>query len=521
MRAVIRRIAVVALAFALAALWCACATASSATDPPISVAVVPSPAAVSALNATEADVVVTNASTQTYLVTSQLITNNLVNATPADTEVVAAGTSTVWHLHLQRAPGAQLPGTALVETQYTPVGGTGSAATAIITALPLIGASGESADSIVALTTDSGTATVDDVHESQTSIVIANKSGDPVEITGIDASAPTFIHVAAAGGQKFPLTIAARSSAVVMFDLQARGAIQRGTVQIAFTAHIAWGPGLAITGGVTASQHVNAGAFGESDIGTVLQLPTLLLAPGVVVLLAISLAWRVGLSPLPRADRGTFALGVKDGEFWVIAILISAAGIFGYWLTTSRLLLGGYGSQSIVVLTGISVAVGLALWTIWCAVPFEHRRRRRISLAPGTPLDVLTALARRPGASLRLPIATQTWGDGHRLVLLPNGLPAQAKGTDPILVCPPLQLSLCANATVPPSAPQQQAERDLCDALARRDGSAIKAINQILTENSSAFVLDWRTVKGLSGLEAASAADLKATNSTAPLIVIA
>lgn len=487
----------------LASLWLGTGHAAAAEQ--LTITVVPAQISPPLQGEIQAIVVATNNSASVITVDLVLQTNGLIaeQALPQDVQIPAQGTVS-FPLPIARASGNLPPGAAVVQASYQVADQPTIYRTAV--AVPIAATVGAFTISQAAITAADQAVRVDDVHQSQFSVELANTSAEQVTVTALTWDGPGYLEVGLTDTVEVPFVLPPNSSSSVGFSTIGTGALASGSAQIRISAALSWPGG---TGSISTAQPVDVGAFGESQIGDLLTIPTLLVLPGAVLLAIWSVLWSLGVRPVAKSSTAPFP--VSSGiQFGVVCLLLSALAIAGYWLTTGQSLLAGYGSLNILVLVVVFVGIALLLYLGVCLVRRQQRhaaedkleqQRLAEALTPGmTPDQVLDKLAARK-ADVWVPQAIQQIGSTTRLVLVPNhGRPA-----DPVLVCVPIELAL-EPLTANPSAAAQLTEQHLCAALSR-GGSAAEVIQQLASGTVTAQK-KWRGAKDLAGIETAAAADL-------------
>src|SRR5262249_14594179 len=108
-----------------------------------------------------------------------------------------------------------------------------------------------------------------------------------------------------------------------------------GKFMLVFEVQAAWRErGLNRSASPLAKHEFDVGVLGESDLQTLLTaagVPTFLLAPGFLIVIAFVLLWNL-------TSTNRIALDLKKPEFWSIAILLSmvAAAVYPFLTRPSR-----------------------------------------------------------------------------------------------------------------------------------------------------------------------------------------
>lgn len=188
-------------------------------------------------------------------------------------------------------------------------------------------------------------------------LLVSNVSAQKLRTMPIRAKGPDFIRFDGLGQTR---SLKAGSVAVIEVDVVAESRVRPGEHQLVFRVPIRVGARHAVD--VAAAKTVKVGVAGESDLLIALGIPSLLLAPGFILLATMSLWWRVRLLRKDW-DSAEFPIEVKSAEFWVLAIGISIAFLAG-WALAGIDLLDQYGVEDLVYLWVISFAVGTVLYLV-------------------------------------------------------------------------------------------------------------------------------------------------------------
>jgi hypothetical protein len=172
-----------------------------------------------------------------------------------------------------------------------------------------------------------------------------------------------------------------------------------GKRKIAFQADLSWNDrGCAYTATLVATEDLEVGIFGQSEILTALGIPSLLVLPGVLVMLVVGMLWKAGV----RFGQSTaeFPYQTKTPEFWLFAVSLSfVAVLLGRWVF-QRPYLNIYQLSDLMWLWFLSVLFGalafVAADIVWSAVLRARRRHeeREKPLPDDDPRKILEKLGR-------------------------------------------------------------------------------------------------------------------------------
>jgi hypothetical protein len=187
-------------------------------------------------------------------------------------------------------------------------------------------------------------------------VIVTNKTDLPLEVRRILGRAP-FVQVYDSTGGSIP----PHGVATFEIDLQTRRRVQPGSHTMVFDVGLAWtSTGGTRTGNVVLTHELEVGVFGESTVLKALSVPSFLLLPGFLMVVAFSLVWqyqrfRAG------ANKADFPLAVASADFWVIAITLS--GLMAVWYP--RDYLSAYGTRDLVEVWLVSVVLGAGAGGLW------------------------------------------------------------------------------------------------------------------------------------------------------------
>ena len=147
---------------------------------------------------------------------------------------IPAGGTVSWDLPIRRVPGSTAPNAVLIRAAYSLSGSTAELTTAA--AVPISTPPGAFDIGKATLTAAGAAIRVDDVHDSQFAVEIANSSQQPVTVDRLEWSYPTFLEVGLVDGVTVPLVVPANGSTSLAFTVRGTGALERGSSQIRLAA---------------------------------------------------------------------------------------------------------------------------------------------------------------------------------------------------------------------------------------------------------------------------------------------
>lgn len=262
------------------------------------------------------------------------------------------------------------------------------------------------AEAIVAISVAGALDTLQQNHTGTVDLIVTNKSSAPISIVSAKPSGPSFITITETKeSSKLPRQIPPRQTRMLVFEVTANDRVVPGKYLVVFTTdvHVSTGGGIDVTS--VASREVNVGVFGESQILQALAVPSFLLLPGFLVLIAAKMLWDRRLLRT-AVESTTFPWVFPSPEFWVLAIMISGAVAFIYPLSGRPNYLEAYGPTDVAIVWVLAVGLGAAAYVL-VMLPrrmwLDHLARQLLSVHDDE-LVTLEKLAR-----LGTPIALQRY----------------------------------------------------------------------------------------------------------------
>lgn len=152
-------------------------------------------------------------------------------------------------------------------------------------------------------------------------IIITNKSTGEIQLEKISPTGPNFICFgktcnSTKESEIFPAiiqTVSPNRTEFIPIDINVIDRVQPGKYMLLFNTVITWKEVENRTGSILTTQEVNIGVFGESEILTVLGVPSFLMLPGFLMLTTLSLLWESKLIRVEKKYREfNNPLGVLD-----------------------------------------------------------------------------------------------------------------------------------------------------------------------------------------------------------------
>lgn len=333
-------------------------------------------------------------------------------------------------------------------------------------------------------------------------LAVSNTAGVPIRVKKVSPQGPGFV-VFEGPELGEGATLAPGEARTFPYQVRVPGRVRPGKHLLLFDVDLEWeDAGQLWTRREVVTHEVEVGVFGESGILTAVGVPSLLILPGVLMLLTVKLLWR------SDGSQGEFPVKVTSAEAGLIAVTLSLLTALVYpvvtgWAGVPRNYLEGYelwdvmwvwfGSVVVAAAGYLLVVGGTRLWTR-AASELEAWRKRRRTPSDEDPIAVLRML-NRLGLGLKLSrVDVEIHGQVRRgYVLVPPD-----EGEETMWVGPNIIVEWRAGAE---DALQREVERQLT-----AEGSPV-ALADLLEQGRARGELKvaWKKVDGLDGPREVSA----------------
>lgn len=390
-------------------LWSAQQVAAAPATPQLTLEVVPATLELPWQGDVEALVVVRNPSEVTVRdVRLSWFTNTgvQVTATPTGTQSLAPGSMAAWTLRLA-SHGAEPPtGPVHLRVDYTGENESGSVSAVALGTLAVTSPALETVDKVAQLRIETSLATLMQHRPGVVYLVLTNSADVPVQVQAVHAQGPEFVMLNSPDLHS-AMPIAPGQTLTFSVGVDVPDMVQPGKHLLLFELPLAWErDGRIWQGTLVRTLAVEAGVLGESELLTLLGIPSLLVLPGFLMMMVWSVLWR---QIKPKHD---FPFAAKTAEFWLFAITLSLLAALTYplitgWFGLVRNYLHGYslndiwwvwiGALGFAVLaysTGVCVHWGIQRWK-------QRRLYERQPQKTDNPMDILRKLDKQ-GLSLNV-----------------------------------------------------------------------------------------------------------------------
>jgi hypothetical protein len=343
-------------------------------------------------------------------------------------------------------------------------------------------------------------------HPGVVYLLVANDSGAPIKINSITGSGPDEVTF---DNPKLPVEVPNRHTSSLPITVSAAERVRKGKYLLLFDLGLVSEHAPTDTIHKVITHQAQIGIPGEADVLTLLGIPSLLLIPGVLMLVVLILLWRIPL-PRPAGVSPNLPFEEKTIRFWVIAVTLSIlmAGIYPH-LPGGVDYLDRYSLADVIGVWFASLFIGALLYVVALVIAHIYERvakwllRRRTPSATDRPTDLLRKLGRQ-GLDLRRERYEFTRNsDAHYIgyVVQPRNGEASLWFSPPLVV------------TVEPGTPNGG---ELIETLRAEDDPS--ALAEILNNNPNALRIRYEPSGGPAGPYRKESASLGPHNDTSRML---
>ncbi len=324
---------------------------------------------------------------------------------PAAGATLPAGVTAAWSVQVVRAAASPASGSLWAQIDYALIAADGKETPGVVIAqLDVSDRPLDPPDKLAAVRVDSALEQIQDGRDGVVQLIVSNLTNGPITLAGVIAATdnPDTLTVrvdpAARGATLLPLQTRVFSSTVT-----AGSRVQPGKQMITFEAQFERPLGPVVQRwSVVATYKLTAGVLGASEVLTVFGVPSLLLLPGFLMLVAFRFLW-VRVAPRQPLD-----LDAKSADFWLLAVGLSFAVAIAY--PAASALLGApqdylrvYGLRDVINVWAGASLTGVAAWFATAIV----LKRWYVPGERDKPLTVLEKLHRNGMSAELLEIEVQ------------------------------------------------------------------------------------------------------------------
>lgn len=270
-------------------------------------------------------------------------------------------------------------------------------------------------------------------------LIINNVATIPITITQVHLYKPAFVNVTPPEKSSLPIALAPQQAVALEYLVEGAEQVQAGKHTLVFVSELTWQRGAqTMHATLTTSHKFSVGVLGESEILTVIGVPSFLLLPGFLMVAAFRfLKTRV-------YPKEASSLELKSPEFWMLAVFLSGLAAFAYpylttwvkWLGPPRDYLSGYGLRDIMIVWNGSVLCGALAWSVWYGGGRLYRWTlfRNVPTENDTELQTMQKLAGNKMGFALEQVDIQIGGQTQRVFLLERERASRSK----VWVAPPI-----------------------------------------------------------------------------------
>jgi hypothetical protein len=330
-----------------------------------------------------------------------------VAATPS-TDLPPTGTA-AWTLLVSSNSTDPVSGTVHLRVDYARLGESGDVPGMALGTLVVTSPKIETADQVAQVRAESVLTSLMEYRPGAVYLIVTNLADVPIQVTQVLTAGPDFVRF------KLPspgVTLAPRETRTLVVDVEATGTVRPGKHLIVLETVVRWERGgRTYSGSIVTTRQLDIGVVGETEILTLLGVPSFLILPGFLMTMTLGWLWK---NVKPKQDF----LKVKEAEFWFLSITLSLLTVYAYPAITRALhvprdYLQGYGLIDIVwvwlgsiVTTAVAYAV-VALLIVAGKSGYNIWMRRQTPVKGDTPISILDKLHRQK-LTIRRPRASMT-----------------------------------------------------------------------------------------------------------------
>lgn len=278
-----------------------------------------------------------------------------------------------WRLLLSQPPGELVSGNGYLRINYTwqQTEKADEIPGVLLSSLQLKSRELSTTEKILSVEVKANLESLNENHPSVAYLVMTNKSNGNIEVKKVWPLKPSFIFICFPQDKctqecktdNIPVTfkLSPHQTRVIPIKITASDSVQPGKHLLVFKVDFKWSEAGNQLGNIVVTQEVKVGVLGESEMLTLLGIPSFLILPGFLMLVTISQLWNCGIFKSPE-QAGEFPLQVDKPGFWVVSITISGIMAVLYPLFTKRNYLDSYGLKDIAVVWCVSILLGLVTY---------------------------------------------------------------------------------------------------------------------------------------------------------------
>jgi hypothetical protein len=362
-------------------------------------------------------------------------------------DTLAAKSEYAWVIELSTKPSGEFaPGTVQFRLDYSNGPGKDSARGVALASLEVKNGVLESAAEIADVKVETTLESLTEQTPGKVYLVITNKINREVTAT-ITPTWPYGLQRPKDEENKaYAVTLPPYQTDRVEIGVEAKERVRPGKHLLVFDVMLAWNEsGQQQVRHNIIARPVDVGILGESQILTLIGIPSFLLLPGFLVLLTIKIVWSLKWFKV-KGQPATFPWEVKSAEFSFTAITISFV-LTGAYIFLVHNLFEGYGLRDIIFVWFFSVfIVGILGYALVANIYKWYWKRVTPSVDDEDPVPFLRKLGRR-GLGIFLELAEFGINvDNQNVLQRAFLLESREDAGETIWVAPPINIQWTNNA---------------------------------------------------------------------------
>ncbi len=261
-------------------------------------------------------------------------------------------------------------------------------------------------------------------------LILTNTTSWPIEVLSVDPRGPEFVVMCPKVNA--PTTLNGQNTLSIPVEISVKDTVQPASYILLFNVSFSQTQrGTQQQYQLVQKHTIEVTVLGESEILKVLQVPSILILPGLLTVITLGLIWKV-FSKSEKKDQ--FPLKFKSEEFWVVAILVSISIALFYpkfteWVLKQRRdYVYGYGIKDVVWiwLIGIGAAAALSIVFVFAKTIYKYIKmlcgyvkawciRHKYPTAQDNPITLLKKINRQ---GLKIGLEEVKLKDGSQVFLL-------------------------------------------------------------------------------------------------------
>jgi hypothetical protein len=422
-----------------------------------------------------------------------------------------AGADKAWTIVVS-TPDVFVPGKVFFRLNYA-LGATPHIAT---TALDVTSPIPTKLDDIAGVEIRTTLESLDEQHDGTVYLLVTNKSATKLRVVDVVASGPPFVTFkipqftsavepvkhstppsATSPSKPKPrptFAIGPNETKKLPVTVLAKGRVRSGKHLLLFDVHLSWGTSRHIQNAhVITTQQAQFGVLGLSEVLTVVGVPSFLLLPGFLMLIAGSILYGFWRPAGASRDLGLF--DAKSPQFWAVAVSLSIVMAVAYPRLGGHSYLSDYGLRDVIYVWSIAIVIGVAACAVVVGV-LKELLNRRTPKSDDDQIEILRKIDRQGLGLNRVVFEFKSGTKTH------NGYLIQPRdNSDKVWLSPMIDVTVVGSGT-----PATELQRRL------NTQTSPGKLADTMKSNRRGLEIEWDRQDGPDRPYQVSAEDLKAAN---------